>query len=144
MELSFWQLLGLEIGAGFTIAFGLGWWTPGKSRVDKLGLLASFLAVLLPGCVPMYQSTPSKPIGMQRHSSGHCPDTCRMAGKHGHCTRRFQNNQVERMSIFSYQFVSVTVKTSSHQCCKFADSALKIILLVQQINFMNRHGLAKR
>ncbi|MCB8748973.1 hypothetical protein LHU53_18960 [Rhodoferax sp. U2-2l] len=57
MELTFWQLFGLKIGAGFTIAFGLGWWIPDKSRAYKLGLLASFLAVLLPGCVPMYQSS---------------------------------------------------------------------------------------
>jgi hypothetical protein len=73
MELTFWQLFSLKMGLGFVIAFSLGWWTSNKSRAYKLGLLGSFLAVLLPGCVTMYQANPveaNRAAVQKRTSSG--------------------------------------------------------------------------
>ena len=58
MAFTFWQIFAAKIVIGSTLAFGLAWCTRDKSSAYRRGWLVSLLVVLVPGCVPMFQSDP--------------------------------------------------------------------------------------
>ena len=58
MAFSFWQIFGAKILFGSAIAFALAWCIRSKSSAYQYGLIGSLLVVLVPSCVPMYQSDP--------------------------------------------------------------------------------------
>lgn len=58
MDFTFWQMFGSKIVLGSIVAFGLAWCTRDKWNAYRRGLLASVLVLLVPSCVPMFQSDP--------------------------------------------------------------------------------------
>lgn len=58
MAFTFWQVFALKILLGSTLAFGVAWFRRGRASAYGLGLLGSLFVVLLPSCMPMFQSDP--------------------------------------------------------------------------------------
>ena len=62
-NLDFWQLFALKITLGFTLAFAIAWGVKDRSNAYRLGWQLSLLVVLVPSCVPMFQSSSVNAIG---------------------------------------------------------------------------------
>ena len=58
MAFTFWQIFAAKIVFGSILAFCLAWFTRDKSSAYRRGWLVSLLVVLVPSCVPMFQSDP--------------------------------------------------------------------------------------
>lgn len=55
-DLDFRQLFALKITLGFTLAFAIAWGVKDRSNAHRLGWQPSLLVVLVPSCVPKFQS----------------------------------------------------------------------------------------
>lgn len=58
MALVSWQIFAAKIVIGSTLAFALAWCTRDRSSAYRRGWQWSLLVVLVPSCVPLFQSDP--------------------------------------------------------------------------------------